>query len=423
ARYLGRLGQRHLVEFTLFDADVERDRFGQELFTEILTPVGTQNLFILGDQRSTRRGGANVRGSTGLGERLEWRWGAETERETTTYDYRYVGRSREPPFSGQSDIVFIEDEIEQDRFGFYSEAQWQLRTDTTLSGGARYDTDDLSGDSALMPRLGLSVRAGRSVWRASWSRVTDFPSSHELQLADFEETLPTPETSDFASLGYERAWGGHRLAIEAYSQKTEDPRLRFVSLFRSVSRFPELEIDRLRVDADESRNQGLEARYGFRGQRYEVSAAYELSRFEDKQLDGSWRPRISDRRHSLQLWLVAELPYGLHADLLWRGVSGRPTTALDTELATVDFASGLGEINGERLPWEHRLDLRLSREWKIGPTNIRVMLGFDNLFDKRNTLGLRLFQLFPYDQVPSPEVLIAERSLGREHRWSLEFSW
>ncbi|MEO1086322.1 MAG: TonB-dependent receptor, partial [Acidobacteriota bacterium] len=221
ARYLGRWGQRHLMELTAFESDIERGRFGQELQTEILTPRGTQNLFVLDDQRSTRRTGAHLRGSTHVGMRLDWRWGADAQQESTAYDYRHVGRPREPPFSSQSEFVEFQEELEQDRLGLFSEAQWRVRSDTTFKGGVRYDVDDLSDESAVMPRLSLSVRKGAGVWRASWSRVVDFPATHELPLADHDETLPGPEISDYISLGYERAWGRQQLSIEAYSQAIE----------------------------------------------------------------------------------------------------------------------------------------------------------------------------------------------------------
>ncbi len=420
-RYLGALGDRHFLDLRLSQSEIERRRFGQEQEADILTPPGTNEDFVLDNRRMTRRSTAHADGLSSLSDRFEWRWGAERERETTAYDYLLFAPFRDDPSSPIFLPVFFKGDLRQSQLGLYSQATWRPHAYLAVSGGVRFDDDELSGETALMPRLGASFGHRSGVWRAGWTRVRDFPSSHEQLLADGEERLPGTETSDYLSLGYQLSRGAGSLSVEAYYQRTENPRLRFENLFRSVGRFPELEIDRLRVAADESRSRGLEVRYSFRGQRYEASATYELSRFEDLWPDQRWRPRRSDRRHAMHLWLAVELPRSVSTNLLWRGSSGRPTTPLDRELATYDFSAAIGEINSSRLSAEHQLDLRLSRSWRTSATTLRAVLGIDNLYDHRSVTG---FDLLPLRSTQQPVAeLPTERTLGRALRWSLELAW
>ena len=328
-RYLGTLGRRHLLDFKVSESEIDRSRFGQELEADILTSPGTNEDYVLDDWRETHRTTGHGDGVSSLTDALEWRWGAEAERETTTYDYLLFA-----PFLGPQDLpVFLADfysaELVQKRMGLYSQATWRPREGITLVGGVRFDDDDVNGNPEFVPRFGAGLRIGPGVARLGWARVRDSPATHELQLADGEDLLPGTESSDYASLGYQISRGTRSWSVELYHQRIEHPRLRFENLFQSISRVPEFELDRYRIAADASRNQGLEVRYAYLGSRFRGSATYELSRFEDRLADRSWRPRRSDRRHALNLSLAAQLPFGLRANVLWRGFSGRRTTPGD----------------------------------------------------------------------------------------------
>ena len=420
-RYLGTLGRRHLLDTRVSKSELARRRFGQEQEADILTSPETNEDFVLDDQRTTRRATGRADGTSALREDLEWRWGLEIERETTTYDYLLFAPFLQPQDRPVFLAALFSDDLDQRRVGLYSQTTWRPRDGLTLSGGLRIDDGHLGEGPVLVPRLGASFGAGSGVWQFGWARVHDSPDTHELQLADGEDRLSGTEKSDYFSLGYTTGRGARRLSIELYHQHIENPRLRFENLFQSMSRVPELELDRYRVDADASRNQGLEVRYDYRSARIRASATYALSRFEDRLVDGTWRPRRSDRRHALTLSLATELPFGIDADLLWRSASGRRSTPLDLALAGREFEAALGEINSQRLPMVHRLDLRFSRRWQRGATTVRAGAGVDNLFDRRNAVGLDLLPLRDTEAVLSE--LPVETGPGRALRWSLELSW
>ncbi|MEM9558616.1 MAG: TonB-dependent receptor [Acidobacteriota bacterium] len=426
-RSLASLGTRHVLDTRVSHSEIDQRRFGQEQEAAILTPPETDEDFVLDDRRSTRRTTGRIDGTSSLRVGLESRWGVETSRETTRYDYLLFAPFRTPPVPGPGDFpviptVFFADTIDQTRSALYSQATWRPREALTLSGGLRFDEDALGDGSAIGPRLDAAVRTGSAVWRIGWARVRDAPDSHQLLLADGDERPPGVETSDYVSLGSTVRRGAHTLSVEIYHQRIDRPRRRFENLFQSVSRVPELEHDRVRVEAEVARNQGLEARWDYRrSSGLRASATYGFGRFEDRLADGTWRPRRSDRRHALDLALAVRLPFEIEADVLWRSASGRRITPLDLDLARQDLELALGPIHSQRLPPVHRLDVRISRAWQSRGTTLRAGVGVDDLFDRRNVRGLDLLPLRA--EGPPPSALPEERDLGRTLRWSLELSW
>jgi len=127
------------------------------------------------------------------------------------------------------------------------------------------------------------------------------------------------------------------------------------------------------------------------------------------------------RSHPLALTPSAELPFALKLDSLWRGATGRPTTPLDLQMATLRFNDAVGRVNSQRLPSEHRLDLRLSRAWQVSRTTLRAFVGVDNLYKGRSLEGFDLLEL--RTTTATPDKLAEQRGLGREIRWSVELSW
>ncbi len=47
----------------------------------------------------------------------------------------------------------------------------------------------------------------------------------------------------------------------------------------------------------------------------------------------------------------------------------------------------LGELNCERLPDYHRLDLRASREWRLGGGTLGFYVDIQNVYDRDNLAG------------------------------------
>ncbi len=408
---------RHWVETLLSDARTDRRRFGYEHDYSELQPA-PPGAYRLEDFRLSHRRALKVEGQSSTTRRLDLSWGLEANHERTGYDYAGFD------LGGLERLVT---ELDQRHQGGFALATWRPLSRLTVETGLRLDRDLGPGardvGTRAAPRATVSLRHGKSIWRLGSARVVSVPATHELRLGDGESELPGRETTDHLSLAWNRSGDNPsrapNLSVELFSQWIEDPRPRFVNLFKPISRIPELEIDRLRLAPETSRMQGLEARAEWRWSGRRAGLSYQLSRSED-HLDGIWRPRRTDRRHVVDVWATFQLPHSINAGLRGSAATGRPTTHFDPEaFVRGGFAAALGPYHGERLPPEHRLDLRLSRQWRWKGARISAEAGIDNLYDRRPVRGFDLSAL----QHDAPAALAPELGLGRRFRWGLELAF
>ncbi|MCG8455016.1 MAG: TonB-dependent receptor, partial [Holophagales bacterium] len=413
------LGGRHWVESLITDVEIDRRRFGYEPSYLDLKPDIPRS-YVLDDRRVTHRQTRRVEGQSRWTDRLAVEWGAESSRERTRYrasnpfelGFDHGGRER---YSGWQ----VESQT-----GIFGQATWRPRADLTATAGLRWDDSELAGDAHLAPRASLHLRHGRGVWRASWARVMSVPATHELSLVDGESALPGSEITGYRAVSYLRSSTRGQLAVEIHQQRIADPRRRFVNLYKPISRIPELELDRIRLDSEAARLEGLEVRAGARGDRWQSGASYQLGRAEDL-VDGRWRPRRSDRRHRLDAWMYLQLADDLRADLRWYGATGFPTTPFDAELFDPElgslqaFARAIGAQNSRRLPPEHQLDLRLELERRWRGLTVTLEGGIDNVYDRRHVRGFSLVSSTGGEDV----TLAAELASGRRFRWGVELAW
>jgi hypothetical protein len=99
------------------------------------------------------------------------------------------------------------------------------------------------------------------------------------------------------------------------------------------------------------------------------------------------------------------------------GGSGTPYTAQENILAFNSAGTQVlkGTINGSRLPWQFRIDMRLDKEFYIGmgegkdKTYFDVYLQVLNLFDTENVLGV-----YPATGVPDDDGYLAAAEWQRE---------
>jgi hypothetical protein len=97
-----------------------------------------------------------------------------------------------------------------------------------------------------------------------------------------------------------------------------------------------------------------------------------------------------DRRHQLTLMQVRPLGHGWTLDVSFRYGTGQPTT-LAAGRYTVSDVTGRaydavlwGDLNENRLPDFHRLDIGLSRTWKFRGWSLEPSLQVINLYNHKN---------------------------------------
>ena len=274
----------------------------------------------------------------------------------------------------------------------------------TAEVGLRYDDHSATSQDLISPRVNLAwLLSERTVVRGAWGRFYQSQRPYELQVADGESVLRPAERSDHWVLGTEtrlraNRWGVDSLRAEVYDRQIDDPRPRFESLLEPLNFFPEIEPDRVRIEAQRSRSQGIELTLkGHRGQYVDWWVAYSLSRAEDR-LGGRWIPRASDQPHAVALDVNFRLPRSWNLNLAWRWHSGWPTTPVSARL--VGNSEGLdedpeieavfGPLRSERLPDYHRLDVRASRRWLLRSGTLTFYVDLQNLYDRENLAGFDL---------------------------------
>ncbi|HVJ17462.1 MAG TPA: TonB-dependent receptor, partial [Polyangiaceae bacterium] len=121
-------------------------------------------------------------------------------------------------------------------------------------------------------------------------------------------------------------------------------------------------------------------------------AAYTLSRSERRDLDGRWRLFDQDQTHILTLAAGHELGAGWEVGARFRLVTGNPVTPVVDSV--YDARSGVyvpiyGEVNSERDPTFHQLDVRVEKQFRVGTGSVAVYLDVQNVYNAENLEGAR----------------------------------
>jgi hypothetical protein len=117
--------------------------------------------------------------------------------------------------------------------------------------------------------------------------------------------------------------------------------------------------------------------------------SYTLSRSERRNGDGIWEPFAFDQTHTLNLAASYEVDGWRFGGAL-QLVTGRPTTTP----VRARFDGDEGDFNpsfrdlGERLPAFHRLDLRIDRDFDLGPLRGSVYIDVQNVYNAPNNEGV-----------------------------------
>jgi outer membrane receptor protein involved in Fe transport len=327
----------------------------------------------------------------------------------TTIDYRNerrllgaLGTLRTLPASGASTFRGRQD-FQQS--GFFLSAHLRPLPKLSAEVGLRRDRSSLDEESYLSPRLSLAWRPfARGVVRAAWGRYFQSQRPNELQIEDEQTELQSADNSEHRALDLEYLLAsGPTIRIGGFERRLSRSGPRFENLFDSASVFPELALDRVRVEPHGGEAKGVELE--IRGRRETPLAwwlAYALA-YEEEYLDSRQVPSPSEQRHTLRAGLGYRFRNHLAVNATWLLHSGWPTTAVAAEISELPDGTRtalpvLGPRNGERLPTYHRLDVRASRSWTLSRGELSAYLDLQNLYDRDNVRGFRNFEFRIDDQ-------------------------
>ena len=349
--------------------------------------------FHLSDVRDFDFGGIRQSWSWEVSERLLLSAGVEAQLLRAAYDYSgWVARDSiaNGVRTEVRDSTSASPAPDGTRLGFFVSQRVRPWAPLTIEVGARYDRQSYTGEDQVSPRLNAAYSP--FLWltvRGAWGEFSQSQRIYQLQVQDGDESFYPAERAEHRGLGVEAHLSGLAVRVEAYDRAFSHMRPRYFNM-TSNSPVGEAESDRVGVLPTRGKSRGLEVLVEKEGARLDWSASYVLSQADD-EVQGRWVPRAVDQRHAMTF--VASYRPKPHWSIggSWQYHSGWPATVTHFRGERVGNSlwsvMTFGELNGERLPSYHRLDLRATRLFQIGDQRISVYLDVFNAYNRRNAGG------------------------------------
>jgi outer membrane receptor protein involved in Fe transport len=335
---------------------------------------------------------------------LALKWGADLRQSTADYDYFRWRRSWVPntthPFapswSEQFDTVTVAVDTAGFEAGLYLSSRFRPLEQLTTEVGVRYDRHSHTDEEDWSPRINVALEfAPRTTLRGAWGLFYQSHELHGMYVIDGDDQFYPAQHAEHRVLGLShRLLDGTSIRLEAYERRIFAPSPEYRSLEGQIEVVPEEGPgDRIRVDPTRGLARGIEL-FVKRdvGGRFAWSASYALAEAKE-EIDGGWVYRPFDQRHTLNIeaayrpnrWWSLSCAFHFH--------SGWPATeeifyAGQTARGDYYSMSKFGELYAERMPAYHRMDVRISRRFPIGRSQLSIFLDVFNIYDRENTLAL-----------------------------------
>ncbi len=325
-----------------------------------------------------------------LGDRHLLKSGFDLKYQDATYDYVRSSGALDGGGLGEGDAT-----VDLDPDGWssavYVADRFRIGPRLVTELGLRWDRQTWHEGGQVSPRANFRWAAGpRTTLRAAWGRFHQSQRLNELQVEDgVSEFYPAQLAEHWLASLEHRVGGVHRVRVEVFHKVLDELRPRYENLFNPMELFPEGRFDRVLVDPEEGRSEGVEVlvtRDG--GKRLTWWLSYALSRAEDR-IDGEWVPRSWDQRHAASFGLNLSLPRDWNLNLAGTFHTGWPTTGTSAEVVggepdDPEVEIVFGPRNRERFPGYRRFDLRVSKVWPTGRGEVTLILEVVNFTNRKN---------------------------------------
>jgi len=315
--------------------------------------------------------------------------------------YRYVSNVIiDPPFD---EILDNQADVSRDinvspggsQYAVYFNARWQTADKLTLDAGIRWDrqtyTIGADDDEQFSPRLSLLYQLGPATEiRLGWGQFYQAQEINELQVNDgLTEFFPAQGAKHIVANLSHTFRSGVELRVAAYRKEFRSLRPRFENLFDPLVLIPDLQIDRVRIDADSALARGVELSItgGDGDQGLLWWASYAWSETEDL-VAGQYIKRSWDQTHTGKAglnWNWGKWNFSTAGIMR----TGWPRTELLTD--TVIDPGGSQQIsvaalqrNNSRYRVFQSLDARVSRAFNVSKGELTAFFEVTNLFNRAN---------------------------------------
>jgi hypothetical protein len=230
----------------------------------------------------------------------------------------------------------------------------------------------------VLPDIDLRVAVGR---------YNQVPALIDLTFADLDVPMNQPQSARklAASIDWMLPFFDARLTAEIYRKDAYRINPYFDNLTNSYTLLPELQPDRVRIDAHGYRADGIELGLEVPLSRVTLWMNYALSSARDYTPTGPVR-RSWDQGRTLNVGLQGRIG-------AWNlGLSGTYHEGwLTTPLLLEEGIVSAGRRNSRRFDHFISLDIKAVRRWQFARGELRLEAGFGNVADRQNTVGVDYF--------------------------------
>ncbi|MBI5013906.1 MAG: TonB-dependent receptor [Deltaproteobacteria bacterium] len=380
------------------DSAIDDDFHSQSLVWDRRLSGGITNRLGLGHRHLSERTGIGSAADSQVGVdtllgREELRWAAgdhevtaggelQTLRVNLSIDARKVTCTEFDPdcdLTGAPEAM-LNDRLRVNEWAGYAKDRWRVADGVRLIGGLRYSADDYLDRAYLEPRLGLEWQAAEgTLLSAGWGRHSQFPGGNQV-IDEFGNPHLRRLRAEHTTVGLSQKVGAEWLVdVQAYYKRlwdlvSSDPETNFTNGGEGRAYGVELLVKR----EPTARLSGWLSVTASRSVR-EGEATGETFPFDyDQPLIATW---VATYRLS-PAW-----KFGLR----WQYHSGTPFTPIVGTVVSTDgrIRPRYGDLNSERLPAYHRLDLRADRTWAFDAWKLGLYVELLNAYNRKNVLGYR----------------------------------
>jgi len=340
--------------------------------------------------------------------RQDWAWtpadswmlqfGFDGKHLDASYDVSAV-KQVSPPFDNILDnepLTVIDARIAPggSQYAAFTELRWRPSDRLTVDLGLRWDQQTYttaSDDRQYSPRAGVLFEPGdRTEIRLGWGQYYQAQEINELQLTDGVTEFFPAQRAEHVVLNARRWFTDELdLAVSVYRKNFRTIRPRFENAFNTLTLLPELQFDRVGIDADNAEALGAEIilTRGSHDDDLLWWISYTWSRVEDR-VAGTTVRRSWNQTHTAKggiSWKWRAWDFSLAGEIH----TGWPKTVLLSEMVAQPGGSTRLEVstsvqNQNKYADFSTLDLRISRIFSIPRGELTTFLEVTNLYDRQN---------------------------------------
>jgi hypothetical protein len=390
------LGRSSFVNSGLYAGEITVDRD----FLVIDDPG--DEFFGLLDIRDNRFYGLRQEWQHDLGKRHYLRWGFDFRTYEVSYDYEIDALIEDPiddpRFYPGERINSFQDIYEGEQYSVFVTDRIRLGRDLTLEAGLRFDSQTLTDDDQVSPRLNLMYNISpKGALRIGWGHFYQSQRPYELRVEFGETAFQQPQRAEQIVVGYETEIGDHYFfRVDAYARKVTEAHQRWETIFDPFHPVPEIATDLAMIAPEEVKANGVELYFASRtGGKFDWWASYAYSTIEDV-VDGVDTPRFLNQPHAVTAsasWRPGpkwSLTGVLHYHTGWPAttVSAWPVENPD---GSWRLSYDVGPFYQEFLDDYLRLDLRANRTSRVGRSgSLTFFIDVQNLLDRNNQRGIAI---------------------------------